>query len=273
VIRRRKVPETDLGHVEGGERGERCEALRTEARALAGVLCESDEAQVELGRDRVVALSFHVLEDGDRDDVVAIAFALTDLAGSLRADSPNRKLAVVRLGAIVWALVAYALSRNRIDALSDLMVARIPGAEPNEPAKPLLTELGFRYAEAFDRDPARTFDSYRNWLMRSNELRTRFPAFFEHANGWLAEADLLLALRAHAAHDWGNYSHGASLDDFAAVRALRRRLRLSAQRPELARFFGVRELLLNEMMERLYGGLKIEEAELARRPLSLVERA
>lgn len=110
-------------------------------------------------------------------------------------------------------------------------------------------------------------------MKRSEELRSRFPTFYEQAERWLAEADLLLALRAHAAHDWGNYSRGASLDDFAAVRTLRKRLRLADQRPGLARFFGVSELMLNEMLERLYGGLKIDEADLVRRPISLVERA
>lgn len=253
------------------ERGERCSALRVEARALAEASCGSDES-FDSGAERVLALAFPILEAGDRDDVVAVAYALTDVAGPLRDDPPCHELAVVRVGAIVWALTAYALSRDRVDALSDLMAARIPGAGPTDPAKPLLTDLRLRYAEVFDRDPRRTFDSYWNWLMGSELLRTRFPAFYDRAESWLAEADLVLALRAHAAHDWGNYSRGASLDDFAAVRALRKRLRLADQRPELARFFGVSELMLNEMMERLYGGLKIDEADLVRRPLSLVER-
>lgn len=177
----------------------------------------------------------------------------------------NRRAGVVVAGRLVWALAAYALSCNRLDALAEAAraVVRVPFKDNETQAVVTLTPL--RYPDPLGGGAVRSFENYRDWLKERPLVQERYPLFTADFEAAFAEADFLLALRA--GRDRSRlYSMGFDQDTVARFVA---RCSDAPQRDALARLFAASDDSLNDVLESAYTGLETDRHGWERPPEKL----
>ncbi|MDQ3823357.1 MAG: hypothetical protein M3321_08975 [Actinomycetota bacterium] len=201
--------------------------------ALLGALDERNQ--------RFLALALPLVEYGTPVAAETVARSVRFFARTCLAPRPGgevyRQGAMTVLGRLVWAIAAYSVECNRLDAL--VRLARIDVAlEPDEPETPLLARGELRVFAGAEEDRDAAYRHYLDWLRTSDLARNEVPLFWPNVHRAMAEADLWLALRTAAVTATEVYSAGMSAP---AVLRLRRRLEDASAVSELARLLGVSE--------------------------------
>lgn len=215
---------------------------------------------VDAAAEEVLAVLLPIVEYGSTSSLNAIPQSLLHVARRTslitREGGWRQIVGVLLVGRFAWALTAYALHCNRLEAVTAAWRAVPPPRHGDEVLAPLLADRSLRHVDIYDGHAGRAYSDYYSWLSGSELIQTRYPIFAAELEHLFPEADFLLALRAEGVHGSGLYSHGFTREVVARFRA---RLSDGDMRTSLSNLFGVSLNDLNATLARAYGTLKTDQ--------------